>query len=262
MNELICVGNGYKPPNNHKWGPGVRDVYALHYIMRGKGTLKTRHTAFTLCAGESFILFPQTEIYYYPDPADPWEYVWIEFKGNEAQRLLSMTELTRDKPTVARAPVDLAPLYRIMDNMEMQRYEKLRSGAKLRLLLSYYAEFFPKPAMISQPDYVRSAKAYIENNYWRLSVTVSDIVGAVNIERTYLFRLFKEATGRSVSAYLTAYRMERACELLRSSELAIKSVAYSVGYKDPLYFSRVFKKATSYTPMAYRMLQRVQRKHD
>lgn len=254
MNELICVGNGYKPPNKHKWGPGVRDVYALHYIVSGKGTLQTRHAAFALCAGESFIIFPQTEVYYYPDSSDPWEYVWIEFKGDEALRLLSMTGLTRDKPTVAAAPVDLAPFYRIMDNREMQRYEKLRSGAKLRLLLSYYLEFYPKHAMILPPDYVRSAKAYIENNYWRLSVTVTDIVGAVNIERTYLFRLFKEATGRSVSGYLTAYRMERACELLRSSELTVKSVAYSVGYKDPLYFSRVFKKATSYSPTQYRML--------
>ncbi|WP_039306208.1 AraC family ligand binding domain-containing protein [Paenibacillus sp. IHB B 3415] len=62
--------NGYKPPNSHKWGPGVRDVYALHYILSGRGYLKTCQTTFLLQTGESFIIFPHMEVYYHPDPQD------------------------------------------------------------------------------------------------------------------------------------------------------------------------------------------------
>lgn len=83
---------------------------------------------------------------------------------------------------------------------------------------------------------------------------MTDIVRFVSVERSYLYRLFKEATGMSVSAYVTAFRIERACELLKRSELSVKAVAYSVGYHDQLYFSKVFKKATTFTPSEYKAL--------
>lgn len=253
-NDLCYILGGYKPVNLHKWGPGVRDVYALHYIISGKGVLETREKRFYLCAGESFIIFPQTEVYYYPDPDDPWEYVWNEFKGDEVGPLLAMTELKLDKPIVKNAPVSLQSFYHIAWNREAKPFEQIRLDAGLRLLLSFYIEYYPKEAASAATDYVWLAKQYIEHNYWRSTLMVADIVKAVRIERSYLFRLFKEATGMSVSGYITAYRIKRACQLLQLSDLSVKSVAYSVGYHDQMYFSKVFKKATSYTPSVYMML--------
>lgn len=252
-NTLLCVHNGYKPPNLHKWGPGVRDLYALHYIISGKGVLETRNTAFSLKAGESFVIFPYTEVYYYPDPQDPWEYVWIEFKGEDAPRLLSLTELSPDKPVAAESSHDLEPLFPAAASADAKPYETIRAESKLRLLLSYYMEYYPKESPSRSADYVELAKEYIAINYWKTTLTVSDIASAVRIERSYLFRLFKETTGMSASDYLTAHRIRRACELLMSSALSIKSVAYSVGYQDQMYFSKVFKKATSHTPTEYTM---------
>lgn len=252
--SLICTCSGYKPPNLHKWGPGVRDIYALHYIVSGRGVLETRHVVFPLKAGQSFILYPQTEVYYYPDPMDPWEYVWIEYKGEEARRLTDMTGFAPEKPVVPVSPVNLMPYFPFVGNANMEPFENLRSEAKLRLLLSYYMEYFPADTLVRTTDYVELAKGYIESNYWKRALTVSDIVNAVRLERSYLFRLFKNATGMSISRYLTEFRVRRACELLASPGLSIKSVAYSVGYEDQLYFSKVFKKATSYTPSEYMTL--------
>lgn len=255
MNQsLICMGSGYKPPDLHKWGPGVRDIYALHYIASGRGILETRQGVFPLNAGESFILYPHTEVYYYPDPSDPWEYVWIEYKGEEARRLTDMTGFATDKPVVPASPVNLMPYFPLSWNANTKPYEKLRTEAMLRMLLSYYMEFFPADPLVRTTDYVELAKGMIESNYWKPTLTVSDIVDAVRLDRSYLFRLFKDATGMSVSGYLTAFRVQRACELLLSPGLTIKSVAYSVGYEDQLYFSKVFKKATSYTPSEYMTL--------
>ncbi len=252
--DLAYVGSGYKPANMHKWGPGVRDVYGLHYIVSGQGVLETRNRAYRLHAGEGFIIFPDNEVYYYPDQDDPWEYLWIEFSGDEAQQLLSMTELTPDRPVVPAAPINLGSLYVRIENPITQPYEQLRADAKLYLLLSYYMEYYPRATERDGTDYVSLAQAYIERNYWKSTLTVMDIVSAVNIDRSHLFRLFKEATGMSVSAYLSAYRMRRACELLQTSGLSIKSIAYSVGYKDQLYFSKRFKEATSHTPSEYATL--------
>ncbi|MHA6528844.1 helix-turn-helix domain-containing protein [Paenibacillus sp. BAC0078] len=231
----ICKGNGYKPPNLHKWGPGVRDVFALHYIVSGRGYLKTCHTTFPLKTGESFIIFPHMEVYYYPDPRDPWEYYWIEFNGLEAARLLSMIHIAPDHPVLEASPQDFKPLFHRVKTAGMEPFERERSDAGLHLLLSYY----------------------IESNFWKPSLSVLDVVEFVKIERSYLFRLFKEENGISISGYLTAFRIRRACELLENSQLSIQSLAYSVGYQDPLYFSKVFKKATSYTPSQYRKAIRV-----
>ncbi|KUP21713.1 AraC family transcriptional regulator [Paenibacillus sp. DMB5] len=253
----VSKGNGYKPANLHKWGPGVRDVYALHYIVSGKGYLKTDKTTYPLKAGESFIIFPHMEVYYYPDPRDPWEYYWIEFSGPEASRLLSMISIAPDHPVTEASPQDFEALFQLFKTSGTEPFERERADAGLQLLLSYYMEYYPSAQALLKKDYALSAKEYIESNYWKSSLSVIDVVGYVKIERSYLFRLFKEVTGLSVSAYLTAFRIQRACELLIHSELSVKSLAYSVGYQDPLYFSKVFKKATAYTPSEYRSVYRV-----
>ncbi len=249
----ICKGNGYKPPNLHKWGPGVRDVYALHYIVSGKGYLKTCHTAFPVETGESFIIFPHREVYYYPDPQDPWEYYWIEFNNCvETSRLLSMIDFAPGSPVVQACPQDFRPLFHLVKTAGMEPFERERSDAGLHLLLSYYMEHYPSDKAFLKKDYVLSAREFIESNFWKPSLSVLDVVEFVKIERSYLFRLFKEATGTSISGYLTAFRIQRACELLKTSQLSVKSLAYSVGYQDPMYFSKVFKKVTSSTPSEYK----------
>ncbi|MGQ8874175.1 AraC family transcriptional regulator [Paenibacillus sp. TSA_86.1] len=258
--QIYFISGGHKPVNLHQWGPGVRDVYALHFIIRGQGTLETGGQHFQLGAGESFIIFPQKEIYYYPDPSDPWEYVWIEFSGRDAGRFVDLTQLSVKHPVLPVAPVTMEPWFHLAWNAGASPSEVLRADARLQLLLSYYMEFFPSDQEEVRDD-VWLARTYIEQNYWQSSLTVAEIVQAVNLERSYLFRRFKEATGQSVSAYITACRIRRARELLKSSQLSIQSIAYSVGYNDPLYFSRVFKKATSHTPSAYMMLHQKQAKH-
>lgn len=250
--NLIYVGNGYKPQNKHSWGPGVRDIYALHYVLSGIGYLQSNNVIYTLKANESFIVFPDVKVHYYPDDNNPWEYIWIDFKGDEALRLLSMTNFTPNNPVAPEFPQNMEPLFHIIETATVKPFERERSNARLRLLLSYYMEYYPKVKTLPKTDYVLLAKEYIENNYWKASLTVLDIVNFVNIERTYLFRLFKKATGLSLLNYLTSYRIRRACFLLKSSELSIKAVAYSVGYEDQLYFSKIFKKATSYSPSDYR----------
>lgn len=248
----IFKGNGYKPPNSHQWGPGVRDVYALHYIVSGKGYLKTCNSTFSLKTGESFFIFPDMEVYYYPDLRDPWEYCWIEFNGPEAVRLLSMINIQPDHPVVGASPQDFKPLFHMVNTVGIKPFERERSDARLHLLLSYYIEYYPNKTSSPERDYVLLARDYIESNFWKSTLSVLDVVEFVKIERSYLFRLFKEKHSISISGYLTAFRIRRACELLINSQLSINSLAYSVGYQDPLYFSKVFKKITSYTPSQYR----------
>ena len=250
-----CVGNGYLPADKYQWGPGVRDVYAIHYIVSGKGYYRLNQTCYELQRGESFLIFPDTEVYYYPDETDPWEYIWVEFRGEEAKEMISLTSFTVNSPVVAAIQSEDASewikYYRIPEAYGRERYEIERAGAKMRLLLSNYIQYFPKNQLPATVEYVQAAKQFIEINYWKSELSVGDVVHHANIERSYLFRLFKENTGMSVHQYLTEYRIRRACELLHSSKLAVKTVACSVGYPDQLHFSKLFKKMTGKPPSQY-----------
>ena len=67
----------------HSWGPGVRAFYIIHYVIRGAGFLECGGKRFRITAGESFLVYPYTELFCYPDPEDPWEYTWVDFTGKE-----------------------------------------------------------------------------------------------------------------------------------------------------------------------------------
>ena len=103
----------------------------------------------------------------------------------------------------------------------------------------------------SSNDVVEASKAYIEANYTK-NITLDDVSMAVNISSYYLSRIFKESTGENFIDYLTKLRIERAKELLSTTQYSMKEICMMSGYSDPNYFSKSFKKNVGVTPTEYR----------
>lgn len=103
----------------------------------------------------------------------------------------------------------------------------------------------------SSNDVIDASKKYIENNYTK-NINLEDVSREVNISSYYLSRIFKESTGVNFIDYLTNLRVEKAKELLSSTNLSMKEVATKAGYADPNYFSKLFKKIVGVTPTEYR----------
>ena len=82
-------------------------------------------------------------------------------------------------------------------------------------------------------------------------ISVSDIADFVGVSRSQLYRAFQTEFQMSPHAYLQNYRISEACTLLRRGTLTVAQVAGSVGFNDPLYFSRVFRRQKGCTPTAY-----------
>lgn len=98
---------------------------------------------------------------------------------------------------------------------------------------------------------ILDAIAYIEENY-RENISLDDVAKKINMSYHHFSRFFKESTGKNFIDYLTELRIDRAREILKDKTFNIKEICYEVGYTDPNYFSKIFKKSTGLTPTEYR----------
>ena len=100
---------------------------------------------------------------------------------------------------------------------------------------------------------VRIAKAYIDEHYGD-KIVLEDLAELVSLNPVYFSVLFKKETEMNFSSYLTHVRMEKAKELLRTTNETIAAVGAKVGYKDSRHFSQTFTKTVGVKPVLYRRL--------
>jgi len=99
---------------------------------------------------------------------------------------------------------------------------------------------------------VEKAKKYIEDNYWSQDVSLDYLSERIFINPSYLSKVFKREIKYSVTEYLTEVRLKKAKEIMDSrSDLQISAIASQVGYSDPFYFSKLFKKSFGVSPSKY-----------
>lgn len=98
---------------------------------------------------------------------------------------------------------------------------------------------------------IETAKEYIRTNYSK-DISLDDVSRIVNISPYYFSKIFKEDTGEGFVEYLTKVRIDKAKELLETTEFSMKEICSMVGYADPNYFSRSFKKNVGVTPTEYK----------
>ncbi|MBQ7512550.1 MAG: helix-turn-helix domain-containing protein [Prevotella sp.] len=93
---------------------------------------------------------------------------------------------------------------------------------------------------------------FIQKHIGDESLKIEDMAEAVGLGRTVFYGKIKELVGMSPSDFLRQVRMQRAQQLVAKSKLTFSEIAYSVGFTDPKYFTKCFKKHTSMTPSEYR----------
>lgn len=103
----------------------------------------------------------------------------------------------------------------------------------------------------NQDDLVIRVQKYLADNYasdWDLS----ELAALFYVNSSYLSHIFKKKTGKTISAYIEDLRIQNACVLLRTTNISIGDIAAAVGYSDPNYFAKRFRKKIKKSPVAYR----------
>jgi YesN/AraC family two-component response regulator len=96
------------------------------------------------------------------------------------------------------------------------------------------------------------AKEFVDMHYQDIGLSIEKVCNKLSISASYLSRIFKKYIGRTFIEYLTEFRIEKAKELLKNTDLKNYAVAEMVGYTDPHYFCNLFKRITGLTPSEYR----------
>jgi AraC-like DNA-binding protein len=257
---VLFTGSSQTKPG-HKPGPKVVDYYLLHYIQSGCGTYTCQGTTYQLGPGDSFLIEPGKLISYIADEVDPWHYRWLAFEGKQAASLLASIGISSQHPIVhTGGKRHIAVIYHQVQAVFQTRgaHAGLKAVGYLHLLLAEYAQaLMPKQQSDlhltdSGEQIAQQALHYLSTQYAE-PITIALMAEAFGYNRAYLSTLFKKHTGLTPVTFLLRLRIDKARLLLRErQELTIEQIASSVGFQDPLYFSKQFKRLYGMSPTDYR----------
>lgn len=230
----------------HGFGPAVRDHYLIHCVLTGQGTLYRGERRWKIGKSEGFLILPEEVNYYQADEEEPWHYCWVGFHGREVPGILKKCGISRDNPVF-----EFHDTVRIQNCIGWIQEHYTRRNEEF-LALSRLYEFF---AMLKGEEegagltvrLAQRVREYLEKNY-SYGITVQDVANALSVDRSHMFRCFKEEYGISVQEYLLDYRLERAARLIGRSDMNITEIMYSCGFRDLPNFSRQFRKKYGQSP--------------
>lgn len=132
---------------------------------------------------------------------------------------------------------------------EIQNFQQLR--AETASLLGQLAKLQEAKRQDTEPDLIRRIQQYIQEHAHE-EISLESIAEHVQLSPYYVSKMFKDALGVNYIDYLTECRIEKVKSLLLNPGKSLKEISYEVGYHDPNYLSKVFKKVSGLSPTEYR----------
>jgi AraC-like DNA-binding protein len=232
-----------------------RQDYQILFIAGGKAHFYLPEGEQVACEGEAFLYppgHPQRYGYFLNEKPDVY---WLHFSGTQAVELLKTTGLPELTVFHTGVHSDCALLFdRIIRELQLrglycQEMASLHAQA-LIYLISRGMKEKAGPKSAAGPE-IQQLVEWI-HRHPEESLPMTDYARRANMSVSNFIRRFRAHTGLPPQRYITRFRMSHARELLSSSQLPITDIARIVGYDNPLYFSRMFKKETGMSPRAYR----------
>jgi len=266
--DLGLYQYGYEKCDSlHSYGPFKRNHYLFHYVISGTGTLTSTDSKgishdYPIKSGQGFLICPNQTNTYSADAEHPWEYTWFEFDGLRVKEALNLAGLSFDSPFYRSTAKDLS--FELKNEMLYIAQHSNESSfhliGHLYLAIDYltkssYSRMTVKGGKLSD-FYVREALSFIEQNFQN-DISVEDISEFCNLNRSYLGKIFRNAVGNSPQIFLINYRMSKAAELLKLTNLSIHDISNAVGYPNQLHFSRAFKNVYSISPRQWRIENKI-----
>ena len=247
----------YTRPKLPTWRPRGRRDFQLLYVAAGKAHFHFGDEEKIVSAGHMVLYRPKEPQKYEYYGNDETEVYWVHFTGGNVTNLLRSYGLTDDKK-VFYCGSDLAyqQLFRAMIN-ELQickdSYQEMLE-MYLRQIFIRLQRLFKTALKIDNAHVVEvidKATTFF-NEHYNDPISIDEYAKETHVSTSWFIRNFKACTGFTPMQYILSKRIYNAEVLLRDTDYNIAEISRIVGYDNPLYFSRVFRKTKKMSPSEYR----------
>lgn len=230
----------------------------FQYTLSGQGYIEYEQQCIPLPKGSGFLVkVPSRHRYYYMDHQEPWEVIWLNIRGEEANRIWDLV-VEQEGPIIRRdvaSPLILSfwrLLRMIADEKVTDQYLLSVQVYEWMLTLVQTSRELSKDISAISSTMIKKAKRFMKEHY-ALPLTLDTLSEHCGINKYHFCRLFQKSEQTSPLAYLRDRRVEAAITMLRTTELPIHEVGQRCGFESPSYFGKVFREYMSMTPKDYRM---------
>jgi AraC-like DNA-binding protein len=233
----------------------ILSEYQLLYIIDGEGIFHSRTVPEArLHAGDFFLLFPGEWHSYHPTGAKGWTKYWIGFKGDNMDNRVRAGFLLPQKPIYhVGYSSEVEHLYKQayeVASREEAYSQQVLAGIVNHLIGMMYSlerNIELKTRNQSHVEMIGRARLRIRESL-ESALTIQQVAEEMGVSYSNFRKLFKEHTGLSPATYQQDLRLQRAKELLSTTDMSIKEIAYRLNFDSPDYFSAKFKLKTGYKP--------------
>ena len=241
------------------WRPKGRLDYQLLYVVSGKTHFFFSGKERIVTAGHMVLIQPRQEQRYDYYGEEKPEVYWVHFTGSDVKNILRKYQIPMDDPVFySGASSTYAYIFKEMIN-ELQT---CRTGFE-ELLSMYLRQIFllvqrtrqeQKPSVSTYiQEEMEYARRYF-NEHYNEPISIQDYAESRNMSVCYFQRNFKQIVNHTPIQYLLTIRVNNAASLLETTDYSMAEISAIVGYEDPLYFSRLFRKIKGVSPRDYRNL--------
>ena len=223
----------------------VQGFYTWHFVISGTGTLEIGGKVWQVEQGQMFFIPPGEKMRYFPNAASPWEYVWFSLNGHVAQQYGRLLGFTLEEP------VKNVPAYGGITGRLKRLFDSLQEGGGIFGALSAFYGIL-ETCTAAAPSGIQAVKKYLDESFALPGFSVEQLCYDAGLSHAHMLRLFRREYGCSLIGYVVSKRIELACELLLTTDLSVKSVAFSCGFSDEPHFMKSFKKHVGVSALQYR----------
>ena len=241
------------------WRPKGRLDYQLLYIVSGKGHFYFHGEDRVVYAGRMVLIQPRQEQRYEYFGEDKPEVYWVHFTGSDVKNILRSYNIPMDDPIFYSGA---SSTYSYLFKEMIHELQNCKTGYE-ELLAMYLRQIFLLVQRTRQEErptvstYIQEemefARRYF-NEHYNEPISIQEYAESRNMSVCYFQRNFKQIVKHTPMQYLLTIRVNNAASLLETTDYSMAEIAAIVGYEDPLYFSRLFRKIKGVSPRDYRNL--------
>lgn len=263
VSDLVVHSMGYFPrAENHyivRESGGGESI--LIYCTKGEGWYILDNKKYIVPENHFFLLPADVPHQYGASDDNPWYIYWAHFKGKKSKIICDLLKgvIPIGVESDSRIGDRIAFFDELLNVMESEMDEPTVNYVSLsfnHLIGSFlYIPAYRKAKYSNQKAensfFISLATHFMYENIEN-KLTLKDLASHFGYSESYFYRLFLKETQYAPITYFLHLKVERACQLLKSTNMKINQVALKLAFDDPYYFSRIFKKIVGVSPKAYR----------